>query len=184
MRRGLLALMALAACGTDTTVPKPNDSIVGHNRGAVAIAISSQNSQTLFLQVEATHANASLRVLRSLESDGSTLEDFTGAIPARDFTGGTKTGRWALHTDIPEHGLVDLNWTNTKVWVRETPFSSPVPGTSDVLKLVGRAIVQGPTQGGVSGTVFGQPVGVDPLHGDAFGVLLVEADVAVLVEHP
>jgi len=183
MRRGLLALLALAACGTETTGPKPDLSVIGHNRGATAIAISFQNGQVLFLQVEATHTSASLRFQRSLESDGSVIEDFTVPIAARDFTGGTRAGGWAVHTDIPEHGRVDLSWTNTGVWAKQTPLTTPISGTSDVLKVVGQAVLQGPTQGGVTGSIFGHAIGLDPLHGDAFGVLLVEADVVVLLQH-
>ena len=196
MRRALLATIAvLSACGTDATAPKPDNRIVGPpggefvNQGFTAIAVSFQNGQALFAQVQtvkkATNGSpigTSLHFQRTSQQDGTVLEDFTAEIPTTDFTGGSRNGAWALHSDISGHGVVDLAWVNTGHWERQLPFTAPIPGTTGALKFAGAFVLQGPAAGNVTGSIFGQTIGLDPAHGDAFGTLSLNANVVVVLQ--
>jgi hypothetical protein len=190
----VLTLGLVGGCGDTTTAPTPEELVVGPpdgvflNQGFTAAAISFQSGQELFLQVETVKkatigspTGTFLRFQRTIEQDGTVLEDFTVPIPGTDFAGGSRAGDWAVHTNVPGHGRVDLTWSNTGVWLRQTPFTAPVSPTQ-VIKLVGKAVLQGPTPGDVTGTEFGQAIGLDPLHGDAIGLLLLQADVVIFLQ--
>jgi len=197
--RVLMAVAALTmglvvGCNDTATAPKLEEWLVGPptgmalNHGFTAIAISFQGSQELFLQVETVNKSTnvsvgtSLRFLRTLWQDGTVLEDFTVQIPSSDFTGGTRTADWSLHTNISGHGQVDVTWANTGVWARQLPHTAPVPGTNEVLRVAGTYVLQEPDAGTVSGSIFGQAIGLDPVHGDAFGVLVLDRDVVISVQ--
>jgi hypothetical protein len=163
----IAALAILAACGSDTTAPRPTYATVAHaiNREAAAQGLAHIGNELWFVQ--ALHESAAdlggpstqLQFERQVWLTGALLENIQVQIPDADFTIGGRTQDWSLHTTLAGHGDINLTFHNSGAWQKARLPLDTLPGGT-IFRAVGNVVTQ-TNPSGVDGSIFGESLDAD-----------------------